>query len=549
MQAREDVEFLLLEQQERSAVLRVQDISTRRPPAKIKSGLLRFVRWNEGTSSLLLELATWRSAWAEAPPASAIRLSITVLVPSVDDDVPFACFQSHGDASADAIAERVVASVNAAGRTRVLRVVAEVHSSFRKALLAAGGAAPVITRGSNIVRAMDRAHLLAELAPALLARKAAIKASLTLLASALVSKRWTILATPLPPPLSADSDPQKRFQRRRRGESARADVDRCVALVRNLGSIESIVARHPYRAGGDREYDAAAERAAPIASLRLLHWLLDLNHRRPRLRSLSATEAPWWPATVEGLVNIDVHEFVVEHPSDAPLFEARAAALGTIRGYHGTALDSAHAIAQSGLRNMSGTKGQTTGAIFGDGVYLAMQLSVAATFAPHTTAKDLRVAWRGTALGRSAKSIATVFAADVVDDPSFRQATIAVRGDQQHRSTPATGGPGSSASASSSATPRPGSGDGTWGEDSYLVVGDVRRNVRVRRLFILAHEQKRKKKRRPPSDCCDDMCDPESLCLYWCLIYFATPIFALCVAYVLSEFRLFTELHRRIWPY
>ena len=240
MQAREDVEFLLLEQQERSAVLRVQDISTRRPPAKIKSGLLRFVRWNEGTSSLLLELATWRSAWAEAPPASAIRLSITVLVPSVDDDVPFACFQSHGDASADAIAERVVASVNAAGRTRVLRVVAEVHSSFRKALLAAGGAAPVITRGSNIVRAMDRAHLLAELAPALLARKAAIKASLTLLASALVSKRWTILATPLPPPLSADSDPQKRFQRRRRGETARADVDRCVALVRNLGSIESI---------------------------------------------------------------------------------------------------------------------------------------------------------------------------------------------------------------------------------------------------------------------------------------------------------------------
>lgn len=48
---------------------------------------------------------------------------------------------------------------------------------------------------------------------------------------------------------------------------------------------------------------------------------------------------------------------------------------------HGTASDSAYGILQRGLRPMSGTRGERTGAMYGKGAYLANDLPVAATFA------------------------------------------------------------------------------------------------------------------------------------------------------------------------
>lgn len=48
---------------------------------------------------------------------------------------------------------------------------------------------------------------------------------------------------------------------------------------------------------------------------------------------------------------------------------------------HGTASDSAYGITQRGLRPMSGTRAERTGAMYGRGAYLANDLPVAATFA------------------------------------------------------------------------------------------------------------------------------------------------------------------------
>lgn len=110
--------------------------------------------------------------------------------------------------------------------------------------------------------------------------------------------------------------------------------------------------------------------------------------------------------------------------------------------------ECAHAITQLGLRNMSGTDGQTTGAVHGEGVYLGMRKHVASSFAPVSAASALGAAWPGAAL-RGA-DLTVVFAADVVDDASFRQATISIRDE-----------------------------DGGSARDSYLVVRDAARNVRV----------------------------------------------------------------------
>jgi len=67
-----------------------------------------------------------------------------------------------------------------------------------------------------------------------------------------------------------------------------------------------------------------------------------------------------------------------------PLWSARdAAEHGIVRAplYHGTATENAHAIINFGLRSLSGTRHEASGAIFGEGVYLAGGVSVAKEFA------------------------------------------------------------------------------------------------------------------------------------------------------------------------
>ena len=53
--------------------------------------------------------------------------------------------------------------------------------------------------------------------------------------------------------------------------------------------------------------------------------------------------------------------------------------------YHGTPLENAFSILQTGLRNMSGTRGMQSGAIFGDGIYLAESIDVAKQFTSFST--------------------------------------------------------------------------------------------------------------------------------------------------------------------
>ena len=49
--------------------------------------------------------------------------------------------------------------------------------------------------------------------------------------------------------------------------------------------------------------------------------------------------------------------------------------------FHGSCSDNLHSILHNGLQNLSGTRRERSGAIFGDGVYLADNLTVALSFA------------------------------------------------------------------------------------------------------------------------------------------------------------------------
>jgi len=135
--------------------------------------------------------------------------------------------------------------------------------------------------------------------------------------------------------------------------------DTAVARVRRV--IEELPALSDVDAG-------AAELSTEQA--RLLRWL--------QLRCLLTLVS----SSTVGSVN--VHSFFLDGGT-SPRFADLAARGGTEIAFHGTAPDSAWAILNGGLRNMSGTAQAKHGAAFGDGLYLARSREVALHFARSTS--------------------------------------------------------------------------------------------------------------------------------------------------------------------
>jgi hypothetical protein len=73
---------------------------------------------------------------------------------------------------------------------------------------------------------------------------------------------------------------------------------------------------------------------------------------------------------------------------------SNAAAGRRIIGFHGTDAASVHSILHQGLLTASGTRLQTTGAVFGQGIYLSTDFSTAFSFT------KVRDAWQHSMLGR-----------------------------------------------------------------------------------------------------------------------------------------------------
>jgi len=69
------------------------------------------------------------------------------------------------------------------------------------------------------------------------------------------------------------------------------------------------------------------------------------------------------------------------NPSQDAEFERACEKYGKIRAFHGSAVQNWFSILKNGLQNLSGTKLQKNGALFGDGIYLSSELRVCQNFA------------------------------------------------------------------------------------------------------------------------------------------------------------------------
>lgn len=93
-----------------------------------------------------------------------------------------------------------------------------------------------------------------------------------------------------------------------------------------------------------------------------------------------------------------------------PLFTERASTIGTVEAFHGSALTNWHCILHCGLQSKSGTKEQTSGAIYGHGIYLSDELRVSRMFS-----KVSSVVWDHSMFGSKVECIGVY---DVLNDES-----------------------------------------------------------------------------------------------------------------------------------
>ena len=189
--------------------------------------------------------------------------------------------------------------------------------------------------------------------------------------------------------------------------------------------------------------------------------------------SSSSSPAPTW-------------SFDVVHRSQSPRFESMKRAKGVVRAYHGTDAHNVWSCLQNGLLSMSGTRLESNGAVFGDGVYLATALEVSMCFAPRFMVPPrIGQLFAGTGAGAAAGACAPpkplvagrglmfVFECDVVDEPRYRLENPGPRG-----ATALVGG------VNANPAPR---------KETYLVVDDPKM-IRVRRLLVFEAEGEMRKR-------------------------------------------------------
>jgi hypothetical protein len=221
-------------------------------------------------------------------------------------------------------------------------------------------------------------------------------AALSLLVSALHNKRAPLVCRPLPPWLMEgfSDGPSSRgdggggvaevmgaYEGGPHAQLLRADTDALDAAVGGLPSVAALAAGWPAMVG-----------SLPPNALLLLYWLAVLAPVRlvrapaPRLAGAAATfDVVHGPPPV-----------VLGEGAAVPLWDAHAAAtcppLRAVgpRCFHGTATDNAFSALNFGLRPLSGTRHESSGSIFGAGVYLSCSPGVARGFADRKGA-----AWRG----------------------------------------------------------------------------------------------------------------------------------------------------------
>lgn len=314
----------------------------------------------DARSVCVLRLA--ESAGADAAAAAAVASRVTASLAQSNDSllmVALARLSREVTNCADEIWGAAAAGAPSAPPSALPGVAVSIDD----ALCRLGNAAPRSAAAADPSDARKRALL-------------GLSMSLHFLACAAQSARASIVCRPAPHWLqSGSSGAAVSFSTSASPHDAADDVDMRAlrAAIAGVPAVRSLLACVQRDASDAALVDALG--AIPADAVHLLFWLTVLAPAH-------LVALPGASAVVRGAVTFDVLHGPVG-AGDA-LWDARKAAEhGTVRAHclHGTASENVHAVLGFGLRVLSGTRHESSGSIFGRGVYLSADAAVAREFA------------------------------------------------------------------------------------------------------------------------------------------------------------------------
>ena len=203
-------------------------------------------------------------------------------------------------------------------------------------------------------------------------------------------------------------------------------------ITQQLPSLEAAFSHLPALAAIDFSSSSSSSPASsttslasciPLASLpsdvlALLSCLLSSHVRlscvpvQANLYTLGTSEAHLHAAATSTLpsssLTLPSYQFNLSHLPD-PLFRSLSSTHSTFLAFHGSPFANWHSILRRGLESKSGTKEQTSGAIFGSGIYLSDDLRVARMFS------GVGEGWERSAMGEGLEVVGLY---EVVNDPA-----------------------------------------------------------------------------------------------------------------------------------
>jgi poly[ADP-ribose] polymerase 16 len=327
-------------------------------------------------------------AAADAPAA------VAAMVQDVNDGLP-ALLQQPQQQQPQQQPQLAPGAGGASGGCSLLRVGGLV-SRLARAHRAAIWGRPAPSAGGEARLARRRAVEARVAAGVREASASGVDALLSLLSASLATLRRSSVANPFPP-----------FLVRRAaggggeglGGGREKQFEELVATLCAIPPAATLLSAGSGGGGGGGSSAAEIPRSLhelPTTALQLLQWALTalparLTPVRNQTPADAASLAPLLryrrgdPACPDVVLSVSL--------GDDAEFERLAALHGTCLAFHGSPAENFHSILHNGLRNMSGTRFESTGAAFGDGIYLAQDLTVARSFAMGRT-----LPWKGSDL-------------------------------------------------------------------------------------------------------------------------------------------------------
>eukprot|EP00941_MAST-03F_sp_MAST-3F-sp1_P006435 g6435.t1 len=341
---------------------------------------IKELRWNENFRTLTLILVPPKYPWISP-------LSLNIVVPLERDEFPITYISNTDQEDSDEM--KMSAEENFINSLRVKIENENAVSTLHFLDICLDLVEKQKERLWDISKTDKETKLWKHIQSKLICKQEELDILLTFFSAALFSNRCSKLCDPSPNFCDTNTVDES--------------YEIATSAFHSMPSVSEILQRFP-------------ENRLHLCEMELLYWILEDF-------ALYGTKLERTSCNNKNFKNPSAAFNIVYNSDPSPSFTRLKKKYGSITAFHGTRIENCWSILAYGLKNCSGTSFQSTGAAFGDGIYLAGDINVAMTYA----SGKCKVWGRSKVCSTSSSSspswiwssIQCVFVCEVINIPSY----------------------------------------------------------------------------------------------------------------------------------